>query len=143
MNGQVTGRSLELPMALRDALVADAAVRAAEVCGALLSPLGEPLRICDVIALRNRSAQPDAYSIESDSVRRLELAARAQDQYVTGFYHSHPQGGAEPSVRDLEAAWPGYIYVIVGTGMDPELRAWRLLEEGGRFEEIPLRVVPS
>jgi proteasome lid subunit RPN8/RPN11 len=62
---------------------------------------------------------------------------------VTGFYHSHPRGGAEPSERDLNAAWPGYIYLIVGGAEAPGPRAWRLVEDRARFEEIAVVVTSS
>jgi proteasome lid subunit RPN8/RPN11 len=134
-------RAVELPAALQAVLIAETARHApAEACGVVLAELGAPLRICDLIAMRNRAAGEADYRIEHPDVRRVEVSARARGQYVTGFYHSHPRGGAEPSERDLNAAWPGYIYLIVGAGAVPEVRAWRLLEDRARFEEIPLVV---
>ena len=144
MNGQVPRRAIELPARLRAVLLEEAVRQApAEACGMLLAAAGAPLHICDVIAIANRSADLDDYDIDHAEVRRVELSARARAQYVTGFYHSHPRGGAEPSERDLNAAWPGYIYLIVGGAEAPGPRAWRLVEDRARFEEIAVVVTSS
>jgi proteasome lid subunit RPN8/RPN11 len=144
MSGQIPRRAVVLPAQLRAVLLREAERHLpAEACGLLLARIAEPLRVCDAIALPNCSAALDDYEIEAEAVRRIEQSARAHAQHVTGFYHSHPLGGAEPSERDLNAAWPGYIYLIVGSAPAPGPRAWRLLENRERFEEIPLLVEPS
>ena len=46
---------------------------------------------------------------------RLQRTLRAEDRAIVGLYHSHPDGPAEPSVRDLESAWePDLAWLIVG-----------------------------
>ena len=143
----VRRRGLELPAPVRAMLLDEAARHApAECCGVLLGAAGAPLRIVDAIAVPNRSPAEDDYLIDHTAVRRLELSARAAGRFVTGFYHSHPRGPAQPSGRDLEAAWPGYIYLVIGGaigGAPGELRAWRLLEDRQHFEEIPVMTAAS
>jgi proteasome lid subunit RPN8/RPN11 len=61
--------------------------------------------------------------------------ARSRGLEVLGVYHSHPRSPAEPSERDrAEAAYPEYLSVIVGLGVDPpEVRVFGV--ENGNFRE--------
>jgi proteasome lid subunit RPN8/RPN11 len=52
---------------------------------------------------------------------------------LIGHYHSHPNGPAEPSPRDLAAAEPGRLWLIIGGGA---ARMWRAGD--GAFHEIPI-----
>ena len=98
-----------------------------EICGALI---GTPERICDVVPLKNLSSTPATdYLIPASEVLRLELRGE-----LVGFYHSHPNGSAEPSQKDLELAVPGYIYLIVPPC--GAARAWRLRESRDGYEEV-------
>ena len=54
---------------------------------------------------------------------------------MIGHYHSHPNGSAEPSPRDLAAAEPGRLWLIIGGGV---ARLW-IMENGG-FRELKLVV---
>jgi proteasome lid subunit RPN8/RPN11 len=58
---------------------------------------------------------------------------------VVAIYHSHPQGEAIPSERDIaEATWPDAVYIIVGLrDVDaPDMRGWRIVQ--GSVEEVEL-----
>jgi desampylase len=120
--------------------VAGEALRASpdECCGALIGRRTRSARVCRTLALPNRAAdRRRAYLIPGRAVRRVEDAAGRAGLDVIGFYHSHPHGGTVPSHSDLEAAWPGYVYLIVGDGA----AAWRLLADRSGFEPVPLRVI--
>ncbi|MEW6435256.1 MAG: M67 family metallopeptidase [Myxococcota bacterium] len=68
------------------------------------------------------------FSLSARDYLALEARAEAEGLELVGFYHSHPDAEAVPSARDAEAAWPGWLTVIVpvtAKGPGP-LRAWRL-----------------
>jgi desampylase len=109
-----------------------------ECCGALIGRRTRAAVVCRTLSLPNRAADRHrAYLIPGSAVRRVEAAAERAGLDVIGFYHSHPHGGTVPSHSDLEAAWPGYVYLIVGDGA----AAWRLLADRSGFEPVPLRVI--
>lgn len=62
---------------------------------------------------------------------------RARGLAVLGFFHTHPNGPAVPSLRDAECAVPdGKLWVIAGR--DGSL-VWRAVENGavhGRFDRV-------
>jgi len=99
-----------------------------ECCGALV---GRPM-IDRIVPLANAASdRRSAYAITPRAL--FELERRVE---VAGFFHSHPDGTAEPSARDLALAWPGYIYVIVGR----QVRAWQLNPDGSAFRELAVQV---
>jgi proteasome lid subunit RPN8/RPN11 len=60
-------------------------------------------------------------------------AARAGGPALVGYYHSHPSGPAEPSVRDTEGAMgDGALWLILAGG---GARLW-LSRTAGAFEEV-------
>lgn len=101
---------------------------AAECCGALI---GDPI-VDRAVALANEARdRRNSYRISPLALFHLERTAD-----IRGFYHSHPDGSATPSARDLDSAWPGYVYVIIGE----RVRAWQLDPEGATFAELALSV---
>ena len=99
-----------------------------ECCGALV---GEQA-IERIIPLANEAGDRQAsFAISPRALFELE-----RTMPVAGFYHSHPNGTSVPSRRDLEFAWPGYVYVIVGHA----IRAWKLEPDGTNFRELPVVV---
>jgi len=141
---------LELSSELLRQLLADCSRRApAEACGALIGRMCNTDAIEDnescstveaisVCVLPNRATHAETeYCIAPADVLRLEREARAQNATIVGFYHSHPGGAPEPSTRDLESAWPGYIYLIAGTCTgSPCLRGWRLRDDRTGFDSV-------
>jgi len=122
------------------ALRAHAAVAAPqECCGALLARAGAdspPVRVEIAMPLRNVAARPEReFLIEAAQVRELERSASRNGWDVVGFYHSHPDGLTEPSLVDLQAAWPHYVHVIVTEGA---LAAWRLRGDRSGFDPVAL-----
>ncbi|MCP3956905.1 MAG: M67 family metallopeptidase [bacterium] len=81
----------------------------------------------------------DRYLLDPADHLAAHRAARARGLDVVGFWHSHPDRPAKPSVTDLEAAWKGYSYLIVSAPAAgaSTLRSWRL--SGGRFLEETIR----
>ena len=63
---------------------------------------------------------------------RLQRTLRAEGRAIVGLYHSHPDGPAEPSARDLESAWePELAWLIVGMAQGRATRtaAFALLQD--------------
>ena len=68
-----------------------------------------------------------------------ERAAREQGAAIIGYFHSHPNGLAQPSVADaVMAAASGRYWVIFTI---ETVTAWRAVVNGmlhGRFDPVPL-----
>ncbi len=113
-----------------------------EACGVLIGDAREgTARIELATEARNleRDRRGDRYELDPRDFVASQRRARALGLGILGFWHSHPDHPAEPSRRDLESAWPGYLYLIVTTtahGVGP-LRCWRL--GASESEEIAVR----
>jgi proteasome lid subunit RPN8/RPN11 len=81
-----------------------------------------------------------SYQIEWQVLFRAVRASRAASEVLVGFYHSHPNGSAQPSAADERDAWPEYLYVMipVTAGAVGGPGPWFKPADGGRF--IPLRL---
>ena len=86
------------------------------------------------------SAQPETmetvgqerrYLISPDTMFALMQEERRTKRKVLGFYHSHPNHPAHPSVYDREWASPWYAYIIVSVldGVPDALTAWQLSDD--------------
>ena len=122
------------PALLRDILARAAADPDREVCGLLF---GTPARIVAAAPAANVASAPhDSFEIDPRALIAALRAERAGGARLVGHYHSHPNGLAEPSARDLAAAEPGRLWLIcAGRGA----RLW--LAEPGRFRELPLQSI--
>jgi proteasome lid subunit RPN8/RPN11 len=110
---------------------AAAATPGREICGLLF---GGSDRIDHAEAVANVAPAPEtSFELDPAALIAAYKAERAGGPRVIGCYHSHPNGRAEPSARDLAAAEPGGLWLIVG---GTELRAWRA--EPGAFREVKL-----
>jgi desampylase len=108
--------ALELSRAVHDALLAEARCAAPEeACGILL---GQGGRINAVIPARNVHAQPEThFEIDPRALIAAWKAEREGGPVVAGFYHSHPNGLAEPSMTDrAQAVGDGRVWAIVAAG---------------------------
>jgi proteasome lid subunit RPN8/RPN11 len=87
-----------------------------ECCGILLGQMDGDTRVVTSIARADntRSDSPhNRYSIDPKDLIRIQREARAKDEEIIGFYHSHPDHPARWSPTDLaEAHWIGCSYVI-------------------------------
>ena len=115
-----------------------------ECCGALI---GSAQRVVEALALPN-AAEANArrrFRIRPADYLAAERRANELGAGLLGFYHSHPDHPARPSRYDLEHAWPGFAYIIVGVdqGEPAALTAWRLQEDRSAFEEETVAVAPD
>jgi proteasome lid subunit RPN8/RPN11 len=117
---------------LIDRLIAEAAAAPdREICGLLF---GDDGWIAEARPAANVAADPSRwFEIDPAALFAAHRAERGGGPRLIGHYHSHPGGSAEPSPRDLAAAEPGKLWLIIGGGA---IRAWIAADDG--FREVAL-----
>lgn len=142
--------SVELPRALRDAMVAHARAEVPnEACGIVVgdAPAADGGRALRWVPLRNPLASPYRYSIDPDDLLHLTIETDDADEVFWAIVHSHVASPARPSPTDLrEAHYPEALYLLVS--LDPRevdaatgaesVRAWRIVDGG--VHEVAVRV---
>ena len=85
-----------------------------ECCGLLEGEReADTIRVTALHAARNLSTDSDRFEIDPAAHFAAIRIARANGHEIVGCYHSHPNGGGEPSVRDGEGAWDeGFAWLI-------------------------------
>ncbi|MBF0622060.1 MAG: M67 family metallopeptidase [Magnetococcales bacterium] len=69
--------------------------------------------------LTNADADPSRFLADPQEQITLFKQLRDAGQQVVALYHSHPDGDAEPSEKDLaEAYYPEALYLIVAMGTE-------------------------
>jgi proteasome lid subunit RPN8/RPN11 len=119
-----------------------------EACGFLLGPIPEPSgrgrAIVAVKRARNESEgeRGRRFVIPPEELRSLEHRLDGSGRGVVGFYHSHPDHPARPSIFDQEHAWPWYTYLVtaVTSGVAGETAAFELDPERRVFGTVALEV---
>lgn len=123
----------------RDQIVANA--RAAdpdECCGLIGGAEGGEAK--SIYSLRNVAPNAHvAYEAAPEDLFAAQRQMRERDEELLAIYHSHPRSAEPaPSETDIRLAYyPEAIYFIVGlAGPQPVMRAFRLSEREGRWEEV-------
>jgi proteasome lid subunit RPN8/RPN11 len=82
------------------------------------------------------------YAMTPRDWAKLEDEADAKGLTLVGYYHSHPDSPAIPSEFDRVHALPNFRYLITSVqgGKAVELRAWQLVDDRSRFEELGLTI---
>ncbi len=108
-----------------------------ECCG-ILGGVFEPhsSRVTSRYPADNVATEPTTeYRIDPETQLAIFEALEADGEAIVGFYHSHPQGPAEPSATDRAgAAWPDRSYVIVSGVREQRVTAWRWRGSDEAFE---------
>jgi proteasome lid subunit RPN8/RPN11 len=114
-----------------------------ECCGILLGAIAhDDTRVVEsILPITNAREQAEQYhrfQIEPEDLLRAEKEAKARQQEVLGFYHSHPNHPAQPSEYDRNNALPFYSYIIVSVEKKKaaSLTSWRLSGNREIFEEL-------
>lgn len=128
-----------------------------EACGALLGTAqGDVKTVVATLAVANafgeradlaefavnaRETQANRYLIPPEEILRIEKEARKRGLDVIGFYHSHPDHPARPSIYDQEHAWPWLSYVIVrvAKGKAEDLASFVLSDDRAVFAPEGIR----
>ena len=127
---------LELTSGAQATLVEEAAAAHPRECCGLL--LGQGARVREIRPAANLHAQPERH-FEIDPARLIQAhrEARSGGLQVLGYYHSHPNGRAQPSATDRAcASGDGRIWAIVA---GDAVTWWRDLPGG--FEPLSTRSV--
>jgi proteasome lid subunit RPN8/RPN11 len=89
-----------------------------------------------VVLIANGSPTPlIAFELDRRAMVKTIIGFQKQAREVVAIYHSHPQGDAIPSERDIaEATWPYVVYIIVGLEdvNAPDVRAW-IISQGNMY----------
>lgn len=109
-----------------------------EACGVLIGSVdGTRTRVERVVAARNLNTESphNRYRLDPEDFLRADLEAENLGLEIVGIWHSHPNEAPFPSSTDLDAAWPGYSYVIISVDERRaiSIRSWRL--DGEAFTE--------
>lgn len=108
--------AIEISASLREQLAQEARNAFPRECCGLVEGVreGAIVRIVRLHATRNLVDASDRFEIDPKSQFALMRALRGTGREVVGCYHSHPNGRAEPSARDLaEAGEMDFVWLIV------------------------------
>ncbi len=107
---------------------------------------GDAVTLTEAQAVANQFAADEQwhrYAMTPRDWARLEDTADARGLALVGYYHSHPNARAIPSVYDRDHALPNFVYLITAVAAGPqaeEQRAWLLRPDRQSFDEQALVV---
>ena len=109
---------------------------------------GETITIREIVPITNAFASEEQfhrYAMTPHDWTRLEDDADARGLTLVGYYHSHPDSPAIPSVFDRDHAFPHFTYLItqVQNAAAVEMRSWRLAEDHSGFSPDTLTLHDS
>ena len=113
-----------------------------ECCGILLAQGKDLSAVSCALTAKNtdREWPQQRYSLGHQAHLRAVEREASSDNRIVGYYHSHPDGGTQPSRCDTTQAVVGVIYLIMGSGgRSIEWAAWRLV--GNHFVRESLEVI--
>ena len=117
-----------------------------ECCGVILGDVENYLKIVrELRPLTNvhEEGHERRYLVSPDEMFALMQEERQTKRKVLGFYHSHPNHPAEPSIYDRDWAYPWYTYIIVSiqNGIPEKMTAWILNEDSTEFLEDEIKQI--
>jgi proteasome lid subunit RPN8/RPN11 len=82
------------------------------------------------------------YAMTPQDWMRLEDEADEKGLTLVGYYHSHPNAPAVPSIYDRDHALPNFVYIItsVQDGKAVDMRVWTLKADRSAFDNETLVV---
>jgi len=106
---------------------------------------GDTVEVSETIQVQNvfeEAEQYHRYAMTPQDWMRLEDEADARGLTLVGYFHSHPDSPAIPSVYDRDHALPHFTYLItqVNRGKAVEMLAWRLRDDRSQFDGEQLAV---
>jgi proteasome lid subunit RPN8/RPN11 len=115
-----------------------------EICGLLG---GRDEQATTSVRIPNISTTP-AVRFEMDRRLMVEaiIALQRAGLDVVAIYHSHPEGGSEPSRTDIaEATWPDAVYLIIDlSNLEmPGIGAWSIQRERVSPAELQIGSKPA
>lgn len=106
---------------------------------------GENIRIHETIQIENVFAEEEQYhryAMTPQDWMRLEDEADSRGLTLVGYYHSHPDSPAIPSIYDRDHALPNFVYIItqVQQAKAVDMRVWRLRSDRSQFDADTLTI---
>jgi proteasome lid subunit RPN8/RPN11 len=103
------------------------------------------IQVADIIQIDNvfeQEEQYHRYAMTPQDWARLEDEADARGLTLIGYYHSHPDSPAIPSIYDRDHALPNFTYIItsVQDGKAVDMRVWRLRSDRTQFDAETLNI---
>jgi proteasome lid subunit RPN8/RPN11 len=134
-------RAFVLPVELQAQLMAEARVAfPRECCGLIAGERRDDAAVAVALhPTRNLAAERDRFEIDPAAQFRLLRALRDTGREIVGCYHSHPNGRAEPSSRDLEGAGEeDFVWLIAALDADAPVAINAFAFDGAGFEALNL-----
>jgi len=96
-------------------------------------------RIIGVIGVENvfeTEEQYHRYAMTPQNWAKMEDEADARGLVLVGYYHSHPDSPAIPSVYDRDHALPNFVYIITSVQQKKavDMTCWRLRQDRTAFD---------
>jgi proteasome lid subunit RPN8/RPN11 len=107
---------------------------------------GDTATIGDITQVENvfeTEEQYHRYAMRPQDWMRMEDEAEARGFSLVGYYHSHPDSPAIPSVYDRDHALPNFVYIITSVigGKAVDMQVWRLRPDRTQFDAEQLKVL--
>ncbi len=106
---------------------------------------GDQVHVVDVIEIENvfeEEEQYHRYAMTPLDWARLEDQADERGLALVGYFHSHPDSPAIPSVYDRDHALPNFTYIITAimNGQPTEMLVWHLRADRTQFDAGTLAI---
>ncbi len=106
---------------------------------------GDTLRVTEAIEIDNvfeAEEQYHRYAMTPQDWSRLEDEADKRGLMLVGYFHSHPDSPAIPSIYDRDHALPQFLYLItpVYAAKAGEMLAWWLADDRQKFNADSLSI---
>lgn len=105
----------------------------------------DTVAVSETIQIQNvfeAAEQHHRYAMTPQDWIKLEDEADARGLTLVGYFHSHPDSPAIPSIFDRDHALPHFTYLItqVNEAKAVEMLAWRLRDDRSQFDGETLTV---
>jgi proteasome lid subunit RPN8/RPN11 len=105
----------------------------------------DSITVSDTIKIDNVFAEEEQYhryAMTPQDWARLEDEADNRNLTLVGYYHSHPDSPAIPSIYDRDHALPNFVYIITSVieRKAVDMRVWELRTDRSQFDERTLSV---
>jgi proteasome lid subunit RPN8/RPN11 len=131
-----------VPLRQLEEIFASAKQAAPDECCGLIG--GDGGRATSLYPMRNVAANAHvAYEAAPEDLFAAQREMRERGEQLLAIYHSHPRATEpQPSETDVRLAYyPQAIYFIIGlAGEQPVMRAFKISEADGRWEEVEYAV---
>ena len=100
---------------------------------------GDTITVADVVEIENvfeAEEQYHRYAMTPLDWAKLEDEADERGLTLVGYFHSHPNAPAIPSIFDRDHALPNFTYIItqVQDAQAVDMRVWRLRPDREQFD---------